>query len=233
MNSKNQKKNNDNEEKNEKSTNLKDRNNRFNLDKNQKNTSMPEEEISQNKSNDSLEESFETKNILEEENQHLDESKKYEEEISKLREEKLRLLAEMENIRKRTQREKIESIRFGSANLARDILSPNDNLIRALENIPNDKNLTKPISNLIDGLKMVQKELTNILEKHDVKKIDALNKKFDHNFHQAMLEIETEDQDEGFVIKEIQPGYTMHDRLLRPAMVGVSKKTKKNKVFKI
>ena len=203
MSSKNQRKNKEN--KGEK-TNLIDDNFNSDLDKNEKKV-----------------------HISEEDNHKRDKSKEYEEEISKLREEKLRLLAEMENIRKRTQREKIESIRFGSANLARDILSPNDNLIRALENIPNDKNLTKPISNLIDGLKMVQKELTNILEKHDVKKIDALNKKFDHNFHQAMLEIETEDQDEGFVIKEIQPGYTMHDRLLRPAMVGVSKKTKKNK----
>ena len=206
MTSTNQKKHNDSEENNIKKSDLREDNKNLDLDKNEKNI-----------------------NISEQDDQKIDESIKYEEEISKMRDEKLRLLAEMENIRKITQREKIESIKFGSANLARDILSPNDNLIRALENIPNDKNLTKPISNLIDGLKMVQKELTNILEKHDVKKIDALNKKFDHNFHQAMLEIETEDQDEGFVIKEIQPGYTMHDRLLRPAMVGVSKKTKKNK----
>ena len=203
MSSKNQRKNKENKGK---KTDLIDDNFNSDLDKNEKKV-----------------------HISEEDNHKRDKSKEYEEEISNLREEKLRLLAEMENIRKRTQREKIESIRFGSANLARDILSPNDNLIRALENIPNDKNLTKPISNLIDGLKMVQKELTNILEKHDVKKIDALNKKFDHNFHQAMLEIETEDQDEGFVIKEIQPGYILHDRLLRPTLVGVSKKTKKNK----
>ena len=135
----------------------------------------------------------------------------------------------MENIRKIAQREKVESIKFGSANLARDILSPNDNLIRALENIPNDKNLTKPIINLIDGIKMVQKEFTTILEKHDVKKIEALNKKFDHNLHQAMMEIETDKQEDGCVAKEIQSGYTMYDRLLRPAMVGVAKKPQKTK----
>ena len=76
---------------------------------------------------------------------------------------------------------------------------------------------------------MVQKEFTKILEKHDVKKIEALNKKFDHNVHQAMMEIETDKQEEGIVVKEIQSGYTMHDRLLRPALVGVARKTKKNK----
>ena len=206
MTSTNQKKHNDSEENNIKKSDLREDNKNLDLDKNEKNI-----------------------NISEQDDQKIDESIKYEEEISKMRDEKLRLLAEMENIRKIAQREKIESIKFGSANLARDILSPNDNLIRALENIPNDKNLTKPISNLIDGIKMVQKEFTKILEKHDVKKIEALNKKFDHNVHQAMMEIETDKQEEGIVVKEIQSGYTMHDRLLRPALVGVARKTKKNK----
>ena len=151
----------------------------------------------------------------------------YETEISKLREEKLRLLAEMENLRKRFEREKSESIKFGSSKLARDILSPNDNLIRALKNIPEDKKISEPINNFINGLKMVQKEFTAILEKHGINQIDALNKKFDHNLHQAMLEIET-DEEEGIVVQEIQSGYTMHERLLRPSMVGVSKKTQKN-----
>ena len=206
MTSTNQKKHNDSEENNIKKSDLRDDNKNLDLDKNEKNIKISEQ--------DDLK---------------IDESIKYEEEISKMRDEKLRLLAEMENIRKIAQREKIESIKFGSVNLARDILSPNDNLIRALENIPNDKNLTKPISNLIDGIKMVQKEFTTILEKHDVKKIEALNKKFDHNVHQAMMEIETDKQEEGIVVKEIQSGYTMHDRLLRPALVGVARKTKKNK----
>jgi molecular chaperone GrpE len=148
----------------------------------------------------------------------------YEEELFRLRDEKLRLLAEMENLRKRSEREKIESIKFGTTNLIRDILSPNDNLTRALINMPNEKDLSGSIKNLIDGLKMVQKEFTTILEKYGVKKIDALNKKFDHNLHQAMLEIEIEDKTEGIVVQEIQTGYTVHERLLRPTMVGVSKK---------
>ena len=78
----------------------------------------------------------------------------------------------------------------------------------------------------VDG---IHKDFSTILEKHGVKKIDALNKKFDHNFHQAMMEIETNESEEGLVVQEIQSGYIMHDRLLRPSMVGVSKKTPKTK----
>ena len=135
-----------------------------------------------------------------------------EKEIEKLKEEKIRLLAEMENLRKRFEREKVETIKFGSINLARDILSPGDNLERALDALPDDENHSESITNLIDGLKMVLKEYKSILEKHGVKKIETLNQKFDHNF------------EEGTVVQEVQSGYTMHDRLLRAAMVGVSKK---------
>ena len=154
--------------------------------------------------------------------------KEYDEKISELREEKLRLLAEMENLRKRSDREKLESIQYGSANLVRDILSTNDNLTRALESICGEKNHTEPIKNLINGLQMVQKEFNTILEKHGVKKIISLNNKFDHNLHQAMLEVESE-AEEGTVVQEIQSGYTIYDRLLRPAMVGVAKKPQKTK----
>ena len=147
-----------------------------------------------------------------------------EKEIEKLKEEKIRLLAEMENLRKRFEREKVETIKFGSINLARDILSPGDNLERALDALPDDENHSESITNLIDGLKMVLKEYKSILEKHGVKKIETLNQKFDHNFHQAMMEVENNDVEEGTVVQEVQSGYTMHDRLLRAAMVGVSKK---------
>ena len=151
------------------------------------------------------------------------------EEADKLRDEKLRLLAEMENLRKRSDKERIDSIRYGSVNLARDILSPDDNLTRALEAIPKEEEKSETVINLIDGLKMVQKEFSNILEKYGVKKIEALNTKFDHNFHQAMVELENDDVEEGTVIQEMQKGYMMHERLLRPSMVGVSKKsTSKN-----
>ena len=165
----------------------------------------------------------------EEDNNYQDEEAKEEEnspekEIETLKEEKIRLLAEMENLRKRFEREKIETIKFGSINLARDILSPGDNLERALDALPEDENHSESIKNLIDGLKMVLKEYKSTLEKHGVKKIETLNQKFDHNFHQAMMEVENNDVEEGTVVQEVQSGYTMHDRLLRAAMVGVSKK---------
>ena len=152
------------------------------------------------------------------------EKEKFLNEITVLKEEKLRVLAEMENLRKRFEREKNELIKFSSINLVREILSPGDNLERALAAIPQDEILPQSIKNLVDGLKMVQKEFNTILEKNGVKKINSLNKKFDHNYHQAIMEIEKEDVAEGVVVQEIQTGYTMHDRLLRPAMVAVSKK---------
>jgi len=149
------------------------------------------------------------------------------EEIKTLKEEKIRVLAEMENLRKRFEREKIDSIKYGSVNFARDILSPGDNLERALSAINEEEEHPQSIKNLIEGLLMVKKELSTALEKNGIKKIDTLNKKFDPNLHQAMMEIENNDLDEGVVVQEIQTGYMMHDRLLRPAMVGVSKKPQK------
>ena len=174
-----------------------------------------EEEINENQENTDTEETSEDENT-EEDN--------LEKEIESLKEEKIRLLAEMENLRKRFEREKVETIKFGSINLARDILSPGDNLERALDALPEDENHPQSIKNLIDGLKMVLKEFKSSLEKHGVKKIESLNQKFDHNFHQAMMEVENNDVEEGTVVQEVQSGYTMHDRLLRAAMVGVSKK---------
>ena len=145
-------------------------------------------------------------------------------EIASLKEEKIRILAEMENLRKRFEKEKIETIKYGSMNLAREILSPGDNLSRALESISDNHVNSESLKNLIDGLKMVQKEFATILQKNGINKIESLNQKFDHNFHQAMMEVEKDDVEEGIVVQEVQAGYTMYDRLLRPAMVGVSKK---------
>ncbi len=148
-------------------------------------------------------------------------------EIKTLKEEKIRVLAEMENLRKRFDREKIDSIKYGSINFARDILSPGDNLERALSAINQEEEHPQSIKNLIEGLLMVKKELSTALEKNGITKIESLDKKFDPNLHQAMMEIENNDLEEGIVVQEIQTGYMMHDRLLRPAMVGVSKKPQK------
>ena len=168
----------------------------------------------------------ENEDVLHEEVQT--EEVKLKEEIKDLKEEKIRVLAEMENLRKRFDREKIDSIRFANVNFARDILLPGDNLERALSAINKEEEHSESIKNLIDGLLMVKKELSSSLEKNGIKKIETLNKKFDPNLHQAMMEIENDDLDEGIVVQEIQIGYTMYDRLLRPAMVGVSKKSKKD-----
>ena len=149
------------------------------------------------------------------------------EEIKTLKEEKIRVLAEMENLRKRFEREKIDSIKYGSVNFARDILSPGDNLERALSAINEGEEYPQSIKNLIEGLLMVKKELSTALEKNGIKKIDSLDKKFDPNLHQAMMEIEDDTKDPGTIVQEIQKGFMMKDRLLRPSLVGVSKKKAK------
>ena len=179
------------------------------------------ENIEKDEDNNYTQENTDTEETTEDENSQ---ENSLEKEIETLKEEKIRLLAEMENLRKRFEREKVETIKFGSINLARDILSPGDNLERALDALPEDENHPESIKNLIDGLKMVLKEYKNTLEKHGVKKIETLNQKFDHNFHQAMMEVENNEVEEGTVVQEVQSGYTMQDRLLRAAMVGVSKK---------
>ena len=195
---------------------------------------IEKEEITENK-DENLEESNSTKNdepqveadITEEENEESEEER-LQEEIRSLKEDKIRVLAEMENLRKRFDREKIDSIKYGSVNFARDILSPGDNLERALSAINQEEDHPQSIKNLIEGLKMVQKEFSSALEKNGISKINSMNEKFDPNLHQAMMEVERDDLDEGIVVQEIQTGYMMHDRLLRPAMVGVSKKPKQN-----
>ena len=167
-----------------------------------------------------------TEEIIEDEVEQSEEDK-LKEQISLLKEEKIRVLADMENLRKRFDREKIDLIKYGSVNFARDILSPGDNLERALSAINKEEDHSDSIKNLIEGLKMVKKEFAAALEKNSITKINTVDKKFDPNLHQAMMEVENDDLDEGIVVQEIQGGYTMHDRLLRPAMVGVSKKLQK------
>ena len=214
-------------------------------EKNKKNNNNEEKKVNENKQNHML---YDTQNPKDTEKKiddkkNIDEKTKEEtpeeknsdksqddllrEEIEQLRDERLRLLAEMENLRKRTDKEKIDSLKYGSFNFAKDIIRIDDNLSRALEAFPTEDKISDTVKNLIDGLKMVQKDFATIVEKHGIKKVEALHKKFDHNLHQAMVEIESQDAEEGIVIQEMQSGYTMHDRLLRPSMVGVSKKPNK------
>lgn len=145
-------------------------------------------------------------------------------EIVDLKDQLLRTVAESENVRRRTGREKADSLKYAITNFARSVLSVADNLSRALESVTSEARATsEDLENLCVGIEMTWKELDNVYEKFEITPIDALGKKFDHNLHQAMFEIDDPDQPAGVVVQQIQKGYMIHDRLLRPAMVGVSK----------
>ena len=145
-----------------------------------------------------------------------------EDEINDLRDKLLRAVAETENVRRRSEKEKADAANYAVTNFARDMLAIGDNLSRALESMPEDTDIPENIKVLIDGVKMTDRELHNIFERHGINKIDPKGEAFDHNHHQAMFEAETEDPN-GTVIQVMQIGYKIKDRLLRPVMVGVSK----------
>ena len=147
-----------------------------------------------------------------------------EEQVSELKDQLLRSVAELDNYRKRAEREKEQLRKFGIANFAKDLLSAADNLRRAVESGPSDLECAdESVKNLIVGVEMTEKELLNALEKNGVRKIDPTGEKFDYNFHQAMFEVETDKEEPGIVMQVLQPGYAIEDRVLRAAMVGVSK----------
>ena len=138
----------------------------------------------------------------------------------------LRTMAEMENQRRRSEKEKLEAFEFGGFNFAKESLSLLDNIDRAITSFRNDKSLNnnKDLDKIIDGIEIVKKDLVSIFKKNGIEEIECINKKFDPNFHQAMLEVEDNTKDPGTVVQEIQKGYLMKDRLLRPSLVGVTKK---------
>jgi len=138
----------------------------------------------------------------------------------------LRSLAEIENQRRRFEKEVKDAFEFGSFNFAKEILAILDNLQRAKEAIKNDDALknNKDLDKFLENISIIEKDLTSIFEKNRIVKIQAKGKKFDPNLHQAMTEIEDNDAETGTVIQEIQPGYMFGERLLRPALVGISKK---------
>jgi molecular chaperone GrpE len=147
-----------------------------------------------------------------------------EEQVSELKDQLLRSVAELDNYRKRAEREKEQLRKFGIANFAKDLLSVADNLRRAVESGPSDlEGADESVKNLILGVEMTEKELLNAFEKNGVRKIDPAGEKFDYNFHQAMFEVESDKEEPGVVMQVLQPGYAIEDRVLRAAMVGVSK----------
>ncbi len=145
--------------------------------------------------------------------------------IKDLKDQLMRTLADSENLRKRTIKEVEHAKKYSHITFVRDLVSSVDNLQRALESVPDDKSqLPEPVKNLIIGLDIVEKEIVTTFEKHNLKQICPLGEKFDYNFHQAMFEVPTNDSEPGIVVEVSQKGYLLHDRLVRPAMVGISKK---------
>ncbi len=178
-----------------------------------KNESLNEENESLKKEQDSLK-SDQTKEVS------------VEEKLKDTEEKLLRSLAEIENQRRRFEKEIKDAFEFGGFNFAKETLALLDNLQRAKQSMINDDEFksNKAFEKFLKNLEIIEKDLVSIFEKNNIKKIDCINKKFDPNYHQAMLEIEDDNKEPGSIIQEIQPGYIFGSRLLRPSFVGVSKK---------
>ena len=150
-----------------------------------------------------------------------------EEKIKELEDKLARTFAEMENQRRRFEREKEDAFEYGGFSFAKEALSLIDNLERSKHILENDEKLknTEALNKTLEHLNIIKEDLISIFSKNNIKPIDCLNKKLDPNFHQAMIEIEDDQKEPGTIVQEIQKGFTIKDRLLRPSLVGVSKKT--------
>ena len=149
-----------------------------------------------------------------------------EEKIAELEDKVARTFAEMENQRRRFEKEKEDAFEYGGYSFAKEALNLIDNLDRSKHVLESDDKLkeTEALNKTLEHLDIIKKDLISIFEKNNIKPIDSLNKKLDPNFHQAMMEIEDDTKEPGTIIQEIQKGFTIKDRLLRPSLVGVSKK---------
>ena len=145
-------------------------------------------------------------------------------ERDELRDQLLRTLADNENLRRRTERELTAAKKYGAMGFARDLMASVDNLDKAIDLIPENKDeLDETVKNILIGVEMTGREIASVLERHNISKISPDGEKFDYNLHQAMFEVPSDDVEPGIVMQVVQSGYQLHDRLLRPAMVGVSK----------
>ena len=145
-------------------------------------------------------------------------------ENSDVRDRLLRTMADMENLRRRTEREKADNARYAISNFARDVLTVGDNLRRTIEHVPAEAAAQDPaLKSFLDGVELTERELLNVLERHGVTRIDPVGQRFDPNCHQAMYEVENPDVPEGTVVDVMQAGYVIGDRCLRPALVAVAK----------
>ena len=153
-----------------------------------------------------------------------------EEKINDLEDKLTRTLAEMENQRRRFEKEKEDAFEYGGFSFARESLNLIDNFDRAKQSLENDEKIkgSDVLKKTLEHLEIVKKDLISIFKKNNIEEISAIGKKLNPNFHQAMMEIEDNNKEPGTIVQEIQKGYIMKDRLLRPSLVGVSKKTKES-----
>tara|TARA_Y100000591_G_scaffold272612_1_gene248203 strand:- start:37 stop:678 length:642 start_codon:yes stop_codon:yes gene_type:complete len=152
------------------------------------------------------------------------------EKIEELEDKLTRTFAEMENQRRRYEKEKDDAFEYGGFSFAKEALNLIDNLERSKQVLKNDEKLinTDALKKILEHLEIINKDLISIFNKNNIKPIDCLNKKLDPNFHQAMMEIDDDNKEPGTIVQEIQKGFTIKDRLLRPSLVAVSKKTQGN-----
>ncbi|NMD07899.1 MAG: nucleotide exchange factor GrpE [Phyllobacteriaceae bacterium] len=146
-------------------------------------------------------------------------------EVAAAKDRLLRFAAEAENQKKRLEREKAEATLYAASNFARDLLSVADSLSRALAAVPADERaaVDKTIKTFLDGIELTERELLSVFQRHNIRKLETVGAKFDPNYHQAMFEMPTAEKPPGTVMQEVQSGYAVGERCLRPALVGVAK----------
>ena len=198
-------------------------------EENQNSTSADQnQDAMKEKENEKPEENLVEENKQETEQEPKEEIKEPtpEEKIAELEDKVARTFAEMENQRRRFEKEKEDAFEYGGYSFAKEALNLIDNLDRSKHVLESDDKLkeTEALKKTLEHLDIIKKDLISIFEKNNIKPIDSLNKKLDPNFHQAMMEIEDDTKEPGTIIQEIQKGFTIKDRLLRPSLVGVSKK---------
>jgi len=194
---------------------------------NKNNEQIPKEESTElNKDADGQESESKDKKIIEDEK-----NLSPEEEITNLKDKIARTFAEMENQRRRFEKEKDEAFEYGGFSFARETLNLLDNLERSKQSLENDETIKDKdtLKKLIDHINIINKDMISIFKKNNIEPIKAINQKLDPNLHQAMMEIEDNSKDQGTIVQEIQKGFMMKDRLLRPSLVAVSKKKEENK----
>jgi len=191
-----------------------------------------EKEKTEDQTNSEIQETLEKEEVQQTEAQTTEdniEEKSPEEKISELEEKIVRQYAEMENQRRRYEKERDDAFEYGGFSLARETLNLIDNLERSKITLENDESIknSEAFKKIIDHLDIIYSDMISILKKNNIHPIESIGKKLDPNLHQAMMEIEDDNKDSGIILKEIQKGFMMKDRLLRPSLVGVSKKVNK------